>query len=220
MRTRKYYLRLVMSDSDRQCSYQHYSWVYAMRFLRASYSLQHSGTLSDTHSALTNLRAIANLSSDQSDRAIYMTASLLEAMTHLRNTGADALESAQQAIAQVWTYQLDSTTRIPQLLGLAHILDVACSMRQGSPKVMMKKLGEMQQMMDAALTEGSWSTTSDLIIIPISRRENSSQVVSPDTRMILGIGDDGGDVLMVSFLNQNDAYAITLVHVSVAHCYC
>jgi hypothetical protein len=197
------------------CRYQHYSWVYAMRFLRASYSL-HSGTLSDTNAALTNLRAIVNLSSDQSDRAIYMTASLMEAVVHLRNTGVDALEAAQQAIAQVWTYQLDTTTRIPQLLGLAHILDVACSMRQGNPNVMDKKLNDMQQMMDAALTDGTWSATSDLIAIPINMRKNSSQVVSPDTRMVLGIGDDGGDNLMASFLNQNDAYAITLGTLSIA----
>lgn len=119
------------------------------------------------------------------------------------------MENAQQAIAQVWTYQLDSDAKIPQLLGLAHMLDVACSMRQGNTQVITKKLNDLQAMMDSIIKDTTWSPTSDLIAIPISRRHNSSQVVSPDTRMVLGIGIDGRDNLMVSFLNKNDAFAIT-----------
>jgi hypothetical protein len=193
-------------------SYQHYSWVYAMRFLRASYSLE-SGTPSDINAALSNFRAIANLSEDQSDRAIYMAASLMEGMTHLRSNSPDSMEQAQQAIAQVWTYQLDSGAQIPQLLGLAHILDVACSIQKGNPQEMIAKLNDMQKMMDRALKDENWSATSDIVAIPINRRQNSSQVVSPDTRMILGIGDDGRDNLMLSFLTQQDAYAIRSVFI-------
>lgn len=183
-----------------------------MRFLRASYSLE-SGTPSDINAALSNFRAIANLSGDQSDRAIYMAASLMEGMTHLRSNSPDSMEQAQQAIAQVWAYQLDSGAKIPQLLGLAHILDVACSIQKGNPQEMMAKLNDMQKMMDRALKDENWSATSDMIAIPVNRRQNSSQVVSPDTRMILGIGDDGRDNLMLSFLTQQDAYAITSVFI-------
>lgn len=135
----------------------------------------------------------------------------MEAMAHLKSTGPEAMEHAQRAIAAVWAYQLDSGNKIPQLLGLAHILDVACSLRQGNPTVMINKLKLMQTMMDAALRDPTWSTTSNTVPIPINRAQNSSHVVSPDTRTILGIGDDGRDNLMVSFLNKKDAFSITLV---------
>jgi hypothetical protein len=78
--------------------------------------------------------------------------------------------------------------------------------------VMINKLKLMQTMMDEALRDQTWSTTSDVIAIPINRTQNSSQVVSPDTRTILGIGDDGRDNLMLSFLNKKDAFSITWVY--------
>lgn len=116
---------------------------------------------------------------------------------------------AQTAIAAAWTYQMDAGTQIPQLTGLAHILDVACSIQQGISTVMVKKLREMQIMMDGAVKDPNWSSTCDTIAIPINRTKFSSQVVSPDTRMIIGIGHDGRDNLMMSFLNKRDIYAIT-----------
>jgi len=162
---------------------------------------------------VANFRSIATVSDAQSepDRAIYMTAYLMEAMAHLQSAGPESMEHAQQAIAQVWTYQEHPDAKIPQLLGLAHILDVACSLRLGNPQITVNKLRSMQTMMDQALKEKTWSTTSDTIAIPINRRKNSSQVVSPDTRMVLGIGDDGRDSLLMSFLNMKDAYNITSV---------
>jgi hypothetical protein len=191
--------------------YQHFSWVYALRFVRAAHSLE-SGNITDYHAALQNLRSIAKLAGEQNDRPIYMMACLVEAMAHLKSTGAESMEHAQRAIAAVWAYQLDSTTNIPHLLGLAHITDVACSLRQGNPTVMINKLKLMQTMMDDALRDPTWSTTSNAIAVPINRARNSSQVVSPETRTILGIGNDGRDNLMLSFLNKKDAFSITLVY--------
>lgn len=144
----------------------------------------------------------------------------MEAIAHLKSTGPESMEHAQRAIAAVWAYQLDNSSKIPQLLGLAHILDVACSLKQGNPPVMINKLKLMQTMMDEALRDSTWSTTSDVIAIPINRTQNSSQVVSPDTRTILGIGDDGRDNLMLSFLNKKDAFSITSVHVSPVSNHC
>ena len=139
----------------------------------------------------------------------------MEAMAHLKSTGPESMEHAQRDIAAVWAYQLDSDNRIPQLLGLAHILDVACSLRQGNPTVMINKLKLMQTMMDEALRDPTWSTTSNVIAIPINRAQNSSQVVSPDTRTVLGIGNDGRDNLMLSFVSKKDAFSITLVMVTL-----
>lgn len=76
---------------------------------------------------------------------------------------------------------------------------------------MIEDLKKMQVMMDDALKNPEWSTTSDVITIPIKRTPKSSQIVSSETRMVLGIGEDGGDNLMMRFLNKKDTYSITLV---------
>lgn len=184
--------------------------MYVFRFLRASHALG-SGSLTDTHAAVQNLRAVANLAKEQNDNAIHLTASLLEALAHLKTPGQDAVQHVQTALATAWSFQMDESCRIPQLLGLTHILDVSCAIRKGNSQEMLIKLKDMQTMMDGALKDPTWSTSSDVIAIPINRTPKSSHTVSQDTRMILGIGNDGGDNLMMTFLSKKDAYSITLV---------
>jgi hypothetical protein len=152
------------------------------------------------------LLEVAKLASGQKDRAIYLTASLLECMVHLRSNELDSVEQAQRALAAAWKYQLETPSQIRQLTALAHILDVVCSIKQGNPATTISKLKEMQTMMDESMSDSTWSN-KDTIAVPIDGR-TSSQVVSPDTRMIIGIGEDGRDNLMMSFLNLKDAYSI------------
>lgn len=178
------------------------------RFLRASHALE-SGSLTDHHAAVQNLRAVANLAKQQSDNAIHLTASLMEALAYLKTPGQDAVQHVQAALAAAWSFQMDVNCRIPQLVGLTHILDVSCAIRKGNSQEMLTKLKDMQVMMDEALKDPSWSTSSDVIAIPINRTPKSSHTVSQDTRMILGIGNDGGDNLMMTFLSKKDAYSIT-----------
>lgn len=134
----------------------------------------------------------------------------MEALAHLKASGPDAVQQVQTAIAAAWSFQMDTTCRIPQLVGLTHILDVTCALRTGRSHEMLLKLKEMQTMMDEALKDNTWGISSENFAIPINRSK-SDQVVSPDTRIILGIGNDGRDILMVSFLSKKDAYSITFV---------
>ena len=119
------------------------------------------------------------------------------------------MEQAQRAIAAARTHQFDVAAQLPQLTGLAHILDVVCSIKQGNPTIMMDKLKNMQTMMDGAVKDPAWSSTNDAIAIPINpTKNNSSEVVSRDTRAIIGIGVDGRDTLMLSFLSKKDVFSI------------
>ncbi|KAI9052303.1 hypothetical protein LZ554_003657 [Drepanopeziza brunnea f. sp. 'monogermtubi'] len=190
-------------------TYSHFSWVYVFRFLTATHSIK-SGALIDYHCAINSLRAAAILAEKQGDHAIFLTASLLEAITYMKTTGPEATENVQRAIAAAWKYQEEPRCKIPQLTGLTHILAVCCSIRQGVSQDMVEKLKAMQSMMDESLkTARDWSTIDDAISIPIRRTPKSSHVVSRDTRMVLGIGADGGDNLMMCFLNKKDTYCVT-----------
>ncbi|CZS93681.1 related to CYC8-general repressor of transcription [Rhynchosporium agropyri] len=188
--------------------YQHYPWVYAFRLLRASHSFV-SGIATENHAAIVNLNAVTDLAEQLGDHAVHLTASLMKAIAYMKRSGTEAMENIQASIAAAWRYQTEPSCRIPQLVALTHILAVACSIRQGNSKAMVEDLKKMQMMMDDALKNGNWSTSSDTMSIPIQRTLKSSQIVSSDTRTVLGIGGDGGDNLMICFLNKKDTYAIT-----------
>lgn len=126
----------------------------------------------------------------------------------MSSTGPDAITNVQGALAKAWSNQFTVESKSPQLLGMAHILQVAVSIRKGSTAEMISKLGDMQKMMDSSLKDAAWGVHTDLITIPINRTPKSSHI-SQDTRMVLAIGDDGRDNLMVSFLSKKDAYTIT-----------
>lgn len=171
-----------------------------------------SSTQSDTHAAVQNLRSIAALANDRGDRAIHLTAALMEALAHLRSANYDSIEQVQRALASAWTYQLDADTEIPQLKCLAHILDLTCSFLQGSPAQTLNKLRQMQIFMDGTFQDPSWTMSNDTILIPINRLQGQAQLVSHDTSGVLGIDKYGHDVLKISFLTKEEAYGITLAH--------
>ncbi|TVY50069.1 MAU2 chromatid cohesion factor-like protein [Lachnellula cervina] len=189
-------------------AYQHVSWVYALRFLKASYALE-SSNLADKHLAIQNLQKIAELATRQGDRAIHLTTSVMEAMVHLKSTGPESIEQVQRALAAARTHQFDAGKSIPQLIGLTYIIDVMCSIRQGNPQHILTKLKEMQATLDQIINDPIWNSHNDVIAIPINRTPRSSHTVSHETRAVLGIGEDGRDNLMMTFLNKRDTYAIT-----------
>jgi hypothetical protein len=135
----------------------------------------------------------------------------MEAMTYLSWSGASSMDHVRQAIASAWKYQGQLSCKIPQLLALTHMLDVVSNLEEASTQVIFQKLKNMQDMMDKALHDNAWGTDCDTISIPVRRTPKSTDVISGETRMVLGIGEDGEDRLMMSFLNKKDAYLIRLV---------
>jgi hypothetical protein len=169
------------------------------------------GTSTDSNAAIQNIRSISSLAHQHNDRSIYIVASLMEAVAHLKSGGVEALEQVQRAIAAARTYQLDNGSSMPQLVGLTHILDVACSILAGNPNQMKNTCKAMQVVMDDLLNQSGWSTELDTLRIPIDSVPKVRNLISQDTRMVLGIREDGRDEMVMSFLNKRDAYSITLV---------
>ncbi|CCU77457.1 hypothetical protein BGHDH14_bgh05022 [Blumeria hordei DH14] len=203
-------LRASIKALDAQISeaetYKNISWVYAFRFLRATYSLT-CGTFIEHNAAVRNLKAIEVLAEKHGDRPIHLVASLMEVIAHLKIAGPEASQNLKSAMASVWSHQTDPSCYIAPLTGLAHILDLACSIREGDPQV-LNKLQSARLAIDASIRDKGWNS-SDTITIPIKRTPNSSHVVSTDTRMILGVGKDGVDMLMLTFFDQKETYCIS-----------
>jgi len=201
--TRNLYSEFLRLTTNR---YRHHSWEYVFRFLRASLSLQ-SGKVSDTQVALHDLRYISSLANECEDRAIFLLSSLLEILSHLSVPNPESVEQVQTALASAWSYQMDTGSQIPQLVILTHMLDVACSLLYGLPAQTEMK----QKAMEDSFKGFGWSTSTDsndIITIPINPEKGQAQLVSQDSCGILRPAEDGKDILTISFLNNNDTFAL------------
>ncbi|KAI1636414.1 cohesin loading factor-domain-containing protein [Biscogniauxia mediterranea] len=198
---------------------KHTHWIYAFRFLKASFYLQ-TANPTEAH-ALENLKAIVMLASQRGDRAVYVAASLLEGLSLLRNMKDDAFVRIQACIAQASKYQLDNSVHILQLYVLALILDLACSLHQKSPKEIVLKLKALQNRMDTSINDPSWSFSDTKLLLPISKQSNSLQIISDDTSGILRPGPEGDphDYLAMSFWTKLEAFALTYTYSGLALLY-
>ncbi|KAI4868309.1 cohesin loading factor-domain-containing protein [Hypoxylon rubiginosum] len=196
---------------------KHYHWVYAFRFLKTSMYLQ-SANPSDTH-ALENLKAVTNLANQRGDRAVFVVASLLEGLSLLKAMKDDAIVRIQACIAQALKYQLDNSIRIPQLDALALMLDLACSLHQKSVQTIMQKLQELQDHMDACISDKSWHHIETELLLPI--KKSNTLVISRDTAAILrpGSDDDPCDYLAMSFWSKIEAFTVTYTYSGLALLY-
>ncbi|KAI1328812.1 hypothetical protein F5Y16DRAFT_368034 [Xylariaceae sp. FL0255] len=198
---------------------KHIPWVYAFRFLKASFYLQ-SYNPTEAH-ALENLKAIATIASQRGESAVFTVASLLEAMSHLRSMRDEAIVRIQACIAQASKYQLDESTRIMQLDVLALVLDLACSLQQKAPQMISQKMKALQARLDESLSNKDWGFQDRRLIIPIYKQNPSQRIISDDTKSILQLGSDGDacDYVIMSFWTKLEAFALTYIYSGLAMTY-
>ncbi|KAI0205419.1 cohesin loading factor-domain-containing protein [Astrocystis sublimbata] len=198
---------------------KHTHWVYAFRFLKASFYLQ-SLNPTEAH-ALENLRAITVLASQRGDYPISAVASLLEALSHLRAMKDDAIVRIQACIAQASKYQLADSMSIMQLDVLQLVLDLACSLQQKSPQIISQKLRALQDKMDISIRDTSGSLQDTQLFLPIHKQVTNQQIISQDTSNIVRPGEDGDafDYLAMSFWSKLEAFTTTYTYSGLALLY-
>lgn len=192
-------------------AYQHHSWIYVLRLLRATLSLQ-TGRASDTNAALHNLRHVSKIAAHRGDRVLFTYCSLMEALASLHIPGAESAENVERALAAARMYQLDPECKILPLQALGHILDLAASLQYETADRALPKLKAMQVMINGASADPTaWNRRSDSISIPVNRVEGDAYVSSHDTPGLVKMGEDGRDVLRVSLLGRSEIYLLWYV---------
>lgn len=204
-RNRKAAMVAVDKNISEATTYKAVDWVYAFRFLRASFHLQ-SGNPADTH-AMDNLRHIASLANHRGDFAIAVLTSLLEGMVHLKSRKDDSIVRVQTCIAQAARYQLDPSVHIPQIEVLTLLLDLACSLQQKTPVVAMQKLKALQSRMDELVQASDWDTQRGELLLPLKRQPNSSTWVTEDTKSIIR-PDGEHNFIVMSFVTKVHAFVL------------
>ncbi|KAM7187969.1 MAU2 chromatid cohesion factor [Rhypophila sp. PSN 637] len=183
-------------------------WVYAFRFLKASFHLQ-SGTPADIH-AIDNLRKITSLALSRDDKAIFVMATVLEGLAHLSTTKDDWATRVQTCIAQASKLQLDSSVHIPQIDILLLLLDLACSLRQKTHLISFQKLTALQKRLDELRDSTEWTSESNELLLPIRQSTIGPSSISKDTGAILRPGQNV-DYLVLSALGKQETYALAFV---------
>ncbi|WQF79779.1 Putative chromatid cohesion factor MAU2 [Colletotrichum destructivum] len=200
-------------------TFKHIHWVYAFRLLKATFHV-HAGSPPDA-AVLDNLRAIATLAGQRGDHAMVVFASLLEGLSVLRTVRPDTIERVQTCLAQATKYQLDPSVQIPQLDVLTLLLDLACSMHQKTPDILIHKLRSLQAKLDANLGSQTWTDLNPEILIPIKKHNVTSATLSDDTSAILraGASDSQHDYIVMTFLNRLEIVVLTYTFSGLAGMY-
>ncbi|KAF2454418.1 cohesin loading factor [Lineolata rhizophorae] len=194
-------------------AYKHYTWVYSLRFLRASLSVQ-TGSHAETGHALNHLRQIMSLAETRGDTAIYVTAATLESVIHLRNGSPDAVEQSQRAIAAARSYQLQTEEdEYPQVTALLYLVDLACSLIKFTPEEASTKMKMVQQLADKCKESRSWKADGSFVIL-VEQAMGNQEAVNV-TGGIIDKAPDGRDMLNFAWLNRRDLYVLTYLFSSV-----
>lgn len=195
----------ITSHTDRTNRFKATHWVYAFRFLKASFHLQ-AGTPADIH-AVDNLKRIAFLAHSRDEKAIFVMATVLEGLAHLSTMKDDWATRVQTCIAQASKLQLDDSVHLPQIDVLLLLLDLACSLRQKSHLISFQKLSILQKRLDELRDSTEWTSSSNEVLLPIRRSPVGPATISKDTGAILRPGDDT-DFLVLSALGKQETYAL------------
>jgi Cohesin loading factor len=211
-RNQKAALKATDSHITDATALRHVHWIYAFRFLKATFHMQ-STNPSDS-AAIENLRTTAALATQRGDKALVVLAILLEALTLMKTMKTETTERVQSCIAQVSKFQLDPAVRIPQLDFLARLVDLACCMHQKNPDVLLQKLHLLEEHLKENLEQPNWKDSIAEIALPIRKPQSSATTISDETAAILrqGLPESTSDFLIMSFVTKTEIWSLWWVY--------
>ncbi|KZZ87530.1 Cohesin loading factor [Ascosphaera apis ARSEF 7405] len=189
-------------------AYHNHAWEYAFRFLRASLSLS-SPYYQDHASAMQNLRTVSTTAQQRGDKAVCVTANVLEALAYLQSpSGQDTAEQAQRCLAQARTYQLDEqlNAEVPHLSTMLQLIDIMISLHSSDSAGATSKLPLLQATMDENLKNEMWRRDG-VFFVPVA----SAGKVEADIKsgLVVKAREDGTVVLTMGWLSKHDLYALS-----------
>lgn len=187
-------------------TFKHVVWIYALRFLKTSLAMQvPAGGRPEMTAALQQLQAITKHAKRLQDRAIFVTASALEAMIHMRGASTEHLENAQRSIAAARSYQLEASTQgMGQIAALIDSIDLACSLQLGKnddPKNKQYPVGDKVRSLQERADKGP--NPEDGVFSVLIEKSFGGQSLTQHTGGIFTKSVDGRDELVMSWLPQD-----------------
>lgn len=179
-------------------------WIYALRFLRVSLSMQPGGP-QDISVILRHLAALNDHADAHEHVSVRIITALLEAMVHLRSGDRMAVEQASRSLTTARTHQLESVmTEIPQLRATMDLLDLGCTFLQPvSPDQFSQRVNQFHQWLDETARVSGW-TADGSFLLPIKPSSNSD--IEEDTGGIFRRSSNGSIALAFMWLSRSQLY--------------
>ena len=186
----------------------HISWLYALRFLRVSLSLD-MGQQQETLAALTQLKLTASLATGRSDIAVAATACAIEAMTHInRSKTLEAIEQAQRALATVRSAQNNPQAgKVPVLSVIAYFVDLTCSLFKDEMSIAASKMSSMHATLEELRNHPGW-TLDGTFLVPISQQSARTVQGRGSTHGIVITPESGQTYLRIKWLPKDEIYTL------------
>jgi len=199
------YLDSVLEDVE---VYQHMPYLYALRFLRASLSLQ-SPQPQEGALAINQVRLIASAASSRGDHAISAMASAMEALVHISRTHTqESIEQAQRALASARGSQLYPASQdVPQLALMIHFVDLSCSIYQADTPQTLQKMNAMHECLDRSSNSRAWSKDG-CFGLPMSFTSAQTLQFTGSQGGIVEREQDGRVNVRLKWLARDEAYAL------------
>jgi hypothetical protein len=182
------------------------SWIYALRFLRVSLSLQSAGS-SDISAMLRHLAAMSEHADTHQHIGVQVAAATLDAMVHLQSGETAAVEMASRSLAAARTHQLDPVMdEIPQIRATMDLLDLSCAFMQSvPPEQTIQRINQFHQTLDAKVRATGW-TADGSFSLPLGIQSNGD--VEADTGGIFRRNSTGGIALSFMWFTRSQLYMV------------
>jgi hypothetical protein len=188
----------------------HYSWMYAFRFMRVSFSFQQPRP--ELSAALQQLRRIYQQAERQRQYPVLATCAALEALVHLRSSQVDSADNFQRSLAAARTHQLNrEVSGISQIAALLDCLDLASDLMNGKPDQLMEKMNVMQKALDG----GKRKTASDGSFC-VPTMESAPDDLSLDTGGIMERTPEGRRGIAFQWLRRSELFALGYIFSGLA----
>jgi len=154
-------------------AYKFIPWIYALRFLRVTFTFQLGASHQDVAFAVQNLKAISRHAAEDDDGAIALLSATYEAMLHLRSMTASSIEDAKRAIAAAKSLQFHPLAqRLDQIWALLDCTEVICYLMEGNPALAAQKAEQMAPRMDEIRVNPKLNDDG-LVLVPLRTTPSS-----------------------------------------------
>ncbi|RMZ86206.1 hypothetical protein DV737_g318, partial [Chaetothyriales sp. CBS 132003] len=147
--------------------YKHAAWEYALRYQLVMFHLSDSNSR-DLQQAMHQLEKLGGNSLKNNDRAVAAFSTTVEAMLHLQSPCADAVTSAQRAIASARSLLMDpAVCHLVQLAFVLELIDLCCSIRQGNVEQNDEKRRVVHELFGKVGEDKSWLDHGSVLSLPV-----------------------------------------------------
>ena len=184
---------------------QHRAWLYALRFLRVSFSFDMNQP-QETLAAFNQLKIIINTANFRRDTAVTATAYVIEALGHVgRSITAESIEQAQTALASARSLQMSSdTAQIPNLTVMTHFIDLICTLSRDEYELAVKKMKIMHVSLEELRDSKGWSFDG-VFTVPVPQQSSRGGV---STQGVVLTDSAGFSSIQLKWLSKDEVYTL------------